>query len=60
VAEVKYSHLFAVRAASYLPSILNHHLGQAWLTYFLSRVYGAPIWRVAGATLIVYATIFAF
>lgn len=59
IGEVKFRDLFVMRAASYLPSILNHHLGQAWLTYFLSRVYGAPLWRVAGATLLVYITVFA-
>ena len=57
IAPVRYGDLFVIRAASYLPSMLNHHVGQAWLTYFLSKVYRAPIWRVAGATLLVYATI---
>ena len=59
VCPVRFSEFFVIRAASYLPSIVNHHLGQAWVTYFVSRVYGAPVWRVAGATLVVYATIFA-
>jgi uncharacterized membrane protein YbhN (UPF0104 family) len=57
VAQVDFKSLVTLRAASYLPSLLNHHVGQAWLTYFLSKVYGAPLWRVAGATLMVYATI---
>ncbi|MCC6523510.1 MAG: flippase-like domain-containing protein [Polyangiaceae bacterium] len=56
IGKVRYHELFLVRGASYLPSMLNHHVGQAWLTYFLSRVYGAPLGRVAGATLAVYAT----
>jgi hypothetical protein len=58
VGDVAYGELFVVRAASYLPSILNHHVGQAWLTYFLARAKGAPIMRVAGATLLVYVTTF--
>jgi hypothetical protein len=57
VAEVDFKSLLVLRAASYLPSILSHHLGQAWLTYFMSKVYKAPLWRVAGATLVVYATV---
>ncbi len=51
--------LALVRGASYLPSLLNHHVGQAWLTWYMSRAYRAPLWRVAGATLLVYATTFA-
>jgi hypothetical protein len=48
-----------IRAAAYLPSLVNHHVGQAWLTYFLSKAYRAPISRAAGATLVVYVTTFA-
>jgi hypothetical protein len=58
ICPVRYRELFVIRAASYLPSMLNHHVGQAWLTYFLSKVYKAPLWRMAGATLLVYATTF--
>lgn len=58
VAPVRYGELFVIRAASYLPSLLNHHVGQAWLTYFMAKVYKASLWRVAGATLLVYATTF--
>lgn len=58
IGRVRYSDLFIVRGASYLPSIVNHHVGQAWLTYLLSKIYRAPLWRVAGATLVVYATTF--
>lgn len=58
VAPVRYSELFVIRGASYLPSILNHHVGQAWLTYFVAKAYRAPLFRVAGATLLVYATTF--
>ncbi len=56
VCPISFQQLFVLRAASYLPSLLNHHVGQAWLTYFLSKVYRAPLWRVAGATLLTYAT----
>ncbi|HMI84810.1 MAG TPA: lysylphosphatidylglycerol synthase domain-containing protein [Polyangiaceae bacterium] len=56
VCPISFRELFVLRAASYLPSLLNHHVGQAWLTYFLSKVYRAPLWRVAGATLLTYAT----
>jgi hypothetical protein len=58
VCPVRYRELFVIRAASYLPSLLNHHVGQAWLTYFMAKVYKASLWRVAGATLLVYATTF--
>lgn len=58
VCPLRYGELFVIRAASYLPSLLNHHVGQAWLTYFMSKVYRASLWRVAGATLLVYATTF--
>lgn len=58
VGPVKFRELFVIRAAAYLPSILNHHVGQAWLTYFLSKAYRAPIARAAGATLVVYVTTF--
>jgi hypothetical protein len=59
LGKVGFAELFVVRAASYLPSILNHHVGQAWLTYFLARTRATPLLRVAGATLLVYATTFA-
>ncbi len=58
VAPVRYGELLAIRGASYLPSMLNHHVGQAWLTYFLSKAYRTPLKRAAGATLVVYATTF--
>jgi Lysylphosphatidylglycerol synthase TM region len=59
VCPVRFRDLFLIRGASYLPSMLNHHVGQAWLTWYMSRAYKAPLWRVAGATLLVYATTFA-
>jgi len=58
ICPVSYREIFVIRAASYLPSLLNYHVGQGWLTYFLSRAYGAPLWRVAGATLVIYVTVF--
>jgi hypothetical protein len=58
VCPVRYREVFVIRGASYLPSMLNHHVGQGWLTYFIAKSYGAPLWRVAGATLLVYATTF--
>lgn len=56
IGPVGYRELFVLRGASYLPSLLNHHVGQAWLTYYISKVYGTHLGRVAGATLLVYAT----
>jgi hypothetical protein len=58
ICPVKTREFFLIRGASYLPSLLNHHVGQAWLTWYVSRAYKAPLWRVAGATLLVYATTF--
>jgi hypothetical protein len=56
IAELRLVDLWVVRGASYLPSMLNHHLGQAWLTYFLSKAYGTNIATVTGATLLSYAS----
>ena len=56
IAPVGFRELFVVRGASYLPSLVNHHIGQAWVTYLLSKIHGVPLARVAGATLVVYAT----
>lgn len=58
VCAVGFWPLFVIRGASYLPSLLNHHVGQGWLTYFFSKAYRAPLWRVTGATLVVYVTTF--
>ena len=54
VAPVPLGEMLALRGASYLPSIVNHHLGQAFITYFLSRAYGVTLWRTAGATMLIY------
>ncbi|WP_234022843.1 lysylphosphatidylglycerol synthase domain-containing protein [Sorangium cellulosum] len=56
VAPVAFRDFLVLRGASYLPSLLNHHVGQAFITVFLSRVHGVPLARVAGATLVVYAS----
>jgi len=58
VCPIRFREFWLIRGFSYLPSLLNHHVGQAWLTWYLSRRYQAPLWRVAGATLLVYATTF--
>jgi hypothetical protein len=58
VCPVTWKELVILRGASYLPAIVNHHVGQGWLTYFLAKVYNARVWRVAGATLVVYITTF--
>ncbi|HRI70942.1 MAG TPA: lysylphosphatidylglycerol synthase domain-containing protein [Polyangium sp.] len=56
VAKIRFRDFFILRGASYLPSILNHHLGQAFITLALSRIHGVELARVAGATLLVYAS----
>ena len=56
VGRITYRDFMTFRAASYLPSLMNHHLGQAALTWMLSRGCGLPLWRVAGATLVSYAS----
>lgn len=55
IAPIRYLDFFLLRGASYLPSLLNHHVGQAFLTYFLARTYDVKLVRVAGATLVSYA-----
>jgi hypothetical protein len=56
ITPISFVEMFLVRAASYVPSLLNHHIGQAWLTYVLAKHYGIPLKRVAGSTLVAYAT----
>jgi hypothetical protein len=56
VAPIRFRDFWVLRGASYLPSTINHHLGQAMITLALSRVYGVSLARVAGATLLVYAS----
>jgi len=56
VAPIGFRDFFVLRGASYLPSMLNHHVGQAFITLSLSRIHGVPLARVAGATLLAYAS----
>jgi len=58
ICAVSYKEILVLRGASYLPSLINYHVGQAWLTWYVSRAYRARISRVTGATLLNYATIF--
>lgn len=51
-----YAELLAARGASYLPALLNHHVGQAYMVYRLAKTHRVPLARMAGATLVVYAT----
>lgn len=56
LAPVRYRDFFVLRGASYIPSMVNHHLGQAFLTYFMARLTGTPLLRTAGVTLLSYAS----
>jgi hypothetical protein len=56
VAKIRFRDFWVLRGASYLPSLINHHVGQAFVTYFLSREHGISLARVAGATLVAYAS----
>jgi len=56
VPDLRARDFWIVRGASYLPSLLNHHLGQAWITWFLARRHGVDLRRMAGATLLAYVT----
>jgi hypothetical protein len=56
VAPISFREFWVLRGASYLPSILNHHVGQAILTYYVSRRYNVSLARMAGGTLLVYAS----
>lgn len=58
VCDVKYNEILVLRGASYLPSLINYHVGQAWLTWYVARAYRAKIARVTGCTLLNYATMF--
>ncbi|MFO0547857.1 MAG: lysylphosphatidylglycerol synthase domain-containing protein [Polyangiaceae bacterium] len=52
---VRYTDFYVFRGASYLPGMVNHHLGQAYMTYLMSKLARMPLARVAGATLVSYA-----
>lgn len=56
VAPVGFGEFWILRGASYLPSLLNHHVGQAFLTYYIARIHGVPLARMAGGTLLVYVS----
>lgn len=56
VAPIAFGELWVLRGASYLPSLLNHHVGQAFLTYYIARGHGVPLARMAGGTLLVYVS----
>ncbi len=52
---VKYTDFYLFRGASYIPGMVNYHLGQAYLTYLMARLARLPVARMAGATLVSYA-----
>jgi hypothetical protein len=56
VAPVTFRDLWIIRGASYLPAVLSHHVGQAYVTYYLSRAHRISLARMAGATLLVYVS----
>ncbi len=56
VAPVGFREFWIMRGASYLPSLLNHHVGQAFLTYYVARAHGVSLARMAGGTLLVYVS----
>jgi hypothetical protein len=56
VAPIPFPAFWVLRGASYLPSLLNHHVGQAFLTYYVARRYRVPLARMAGGTLLVYVS----
>jgi Lysylphosphatidylglycerol synthase TM region len=51
--------LVTLRGASYLAGLINHNVGQAWLTFAIARTCSVPVLRVTGATLLVYVTTLA-
>jgi hypothetical protein len=53
---IRFREFWVLRGAAYLPSIVNHHVGQAILTYYVSRRYQVSLARMAGGTLLVYAS----
>ncbi|APR82213.1 Hypothetical protein A7982_07562 [Minicystis rosea] len=56
VAPIRFTDFWILRGASYLPSLLNHHVGQVFITYYISRGYGVPLARMTGGTLLVYVS----
>lgn len=53
---VPWRDFFVFRGASYLPAVVNHHLGQAYLTYLFAKIARVSLVRMAGATLVAYVT----
>jgi uncharacterized membrane protein YbhN (UPF0104 family) len=53
---VRWLDLYIYRGASYIPSVANFHVGQAYLTYLMSKLSKVSIGRMAGATLVSYAS----
>ena len=56
VAPMRFRVIWTMRGASYLPAILNHHVGQAFFTYYVARAHGIALARMAGGTLLVYVS----
>jgi hypothetical protein len=52
---VRFFDFYMLRGASYLPGIVNHHVGQAYMTYMFHKLFRLPLARMAGATLLSYA-----
>lgn len=52
---VELGDLLAVRAAAFLPGLVNYHVGQAWLAWVLVRRGGADAYRAAAATFVINA-----
>ena len=48
LAPVRFVELVPVRAATYLMAILNYHLGQAGLVYYMYRAKGVKVSAVTG------------
>jgi uncharacterized membrane protein YbhN (UPF0104 family) len=55
--DIDYRSIVVVRGASYLPTIVNYHVGQVYLTWLLARRHGVPVARAAAGTLLVYVTV---
>jgi branched-subunit amino acid transport protein len=56
VAKIRFVDFWILRGASYLPSLLNHHVGQVFITYYLARIHGVSLARMAGGTLLAYVS----
>jgi hypothetical protein len=49
---VRYGHVFAIRATTYILALLNAQLGQGGLAVFLHKRYGLPFWQITGTVLV--------